>query len=88
VSGANRFSPNDANYGDVNYACGLLVSGPSDPNPSILHYGFISGFSAALQTYLRDQVTFVALCNADPNPGLPFRDIRRAVVAGLALPAR
>jgi D-alanyl-D-alanine carboxypeptidase len=26
LSGANRFSPDDASYGDVQYACGLLVS--------------------------------------------------------------
>lgn len=88
VSGANRFSADDAHYGDVNYACGLLVSGPSDPNPNILHYGFINGFSAVLQTYLRPRVTFAALCNADPGPDLPFRGIRQAVVAELTATPR
>lgn len=79
---ANRFSADDAHYGDTEYACGLLVTGPSDPRPSILHYGAISGFCAVLQTYRRDGLTFAALCNADIGPDVPFRGIRKAVVEG------
>jgi D-alanyl-D-alanine carboxypeptidase len=81
LSGANRFSPDDAHYGDVQYACGLLISGPSDPNPSILHYGGINGFAALLQTYTRSRTTLAALCNADNGPALPFRNLRKAVLA-------
>ena len=80
LSGANRFSPDDAHYGDVQYACGLLVSGPDDPHPNILHYGFINGFSAMLQTYRDSGISFAVLCNSDVNPDLPFRSIRKAVV--------
>ena len=80
-SSANRFSAEDAHYGDVEYACGLLISGPSDPNPSILHYGGINGFAAVLQTYRRERVTFAVLCNGDNGPGLPFRGIRKAVIS-------
>lgn len=82
LSGANRFAPEDASYGDVQYACGLLVSAPGDPDPSLLHYGFIDGFSAMLQTYTRAQLTIAVLCNCDPSPDLPFRAIRQAALAG------
>lgn len=80
-SSANRFSAQDANYGDVEYACGLLISGPSDKNASILHYGAINGFAAVLQTYTKERVTFAVLCNGDTGPALPFRDIRKAVIS-------
>ena len=80
-SRANRFLASDAQYGDTDYACGFLVSGPSDPHPSILHYGAINGFCAVLQTYRRKQITFAALCNADIGPDAPFRGIRKAVMA-------
>ena len=81
LSGANRFSPNDANYGDTQYACGLLVTGPSEAEPSILHYGSFYGFSSLVQTFIRQNVTIAALCNTDLGPDLPFRGIRKAVVA-------
>lgn len=82
LSGANRFSPQDANYGDVQYACGLLVS--SGPNGRVIsHNGFINGFSAVLESYVDRGVTFAVLCNADVNPGLPFRSLRRAVAERL-----
>lgn len=80
-SSANRFLPADANYGDTAYACGLLVTGPSDPNPSILHYGAIFGFCAVLQTYLRHGLSFAVVCNGDIGPSAPFRSIRKAVLA-------
>ncbi len=80
-SGTNRFSVEDAHYGDVEYACGLLISGPSDPNASILHYGGINGFAALLQTYTKSRTTFAVLCNCDTGPALPFRGIRKAVGA-------
>ncbi|MEZ5995581.1 MAG: serine hydrolase domain-containing protein [Hyphomonadaceae bacterium] len=83
VSGANRFSPDDASYGDVQYACGLLVSPASEPHPSILHYGYIDGFACVLQTFLGPQVTMAVLCNSDVGPATPFRAIRRIVTAAL-----
>jgi len=81
LSSANRYSSQDANYGDTEYACGLLVSGPSQAQPNILHYGFINGFCAVLQTWTGPRVTFAALCNADIGPGVPFSGIRKAVLA-------
>ena len=78
LSGANRFSPKDSNYGDVQYACGLLVSSGSNGRV-ISHNGFINGFSSVLESYVDRGVTFAVLCNADVNPGLPFRTVRRAV---------
>lgn len=81
LSGENRFSPDDANYGDTQYAGGLLVTGSSEPRRSVLHYGYIYGFSALLQTWLDDGLTLAVLCNCDPGPALPFRQVRRAVIA-------
>jgi CubicO group peptidase (beta-lactamase class C family) len=79
VSGANRFSPEDANYGGVQYACGLLVQS-SGPNGRVIsHNGFINGFSAVLESYVDRRLTFAVLCNADVGPRLPFRAIRRAL---------
>lgn len=82
LSGANRYSSDDAHYGDTQYACGLLVTGPSEVNPSILHYGSFYGFCAMVQTFTRKNVTIAALCNSDLGPGVPFRGIRKAVIAG------
>jgi D-alanyl-D-alanine carboxypeptidase len=79
LSGANRFSPQDANYGEVQYACGLLVSPPSDPHRTILHYGAIDGFAAVLETYVDLGLTVAILCNGDTGPALPFRAVRRLV---------
>ncbi len=84
LSGENRFSPEDVHYGDTQYACGLLITGPSEANPSILHYGSFYGFCAMVQTYLRPNVTIAALCNTDLGPDVPFRGIRKAVVSGFA----
>ena len=81
LSGANRFSAEDAAYGEVQYACGLLVSPPSELNPSLLHYGYINGFSAVLQTFLRSNMTMAVLCNGDSGPDLPFRAIRQIVLS-------
>ena len=69
--------PEDAHYGDVQYAGGLLVPPPGKPR-TIMHYGFIGGFSALLETHLDNNRTLVVLLNADPGPKLPFRDLRRA----------
>lgn len=83
LSGANRFSPQDASYGEVQYACGLFVSPPSDPHRTILHYGAIDGFAAVLETYADLGLTVAILCNADMGPDLPFRSVRRLVKSEL-----
>ena len=80
LSGANRFSPEDAHYGDVQYGCGVLVSPASDAHPNIMHYGFISGFSAMLLTELKARRTVAILFNADPGPALPFSKLRKLIL--------
>lgn len=83
VSGANRFSPHDAGYGNVQYAMGLLVS-PAGEQRSLLHYGYIEGFSSCLEAFPDAGVTLAILCNGDVGPRLPFRAIRRVIRDGLA----
>lgn len=83
LSGANRFSPDDAQYGDTQYACGLLVSGPSEPHRNILHYSAINGFACVLQTWLESGVTMAILTNGDMGPSVPFRAIRQSVLKHL-----
>jgi D-alanyl-D-alanine carboxypeptidase len=83
LSGANRFSPQDASYGEVQYACGLLVSPPSDPQRTIIHYGAIDGFAAVLETYVDLGLTVAILCNGDMGPDLPFRSVRRLIKSEL-----
>lgn len=83
LSGANRFSPQDASYGEVQYACGLLVSPPSEPHRTILHYGAIDGFAAVLETYVDLGLTVAILCNGDMGPAVPFRSVRRLVKSDL-----
>lgn len=78
VSGANRFAPEDANYGAVQYGGGLLISPPSERR-TIMHYGFIAGFSALLETEFDRGRTLAVLLNGDPGPNLPFRALRNAV---------
>ena len=79
LSGSHRFRPEDASYGDVQYGMGFLVPPPNQGHPSVLHYGFINGFSACLETFLDVGLTTAILCNADAGPDLPFRAIRRRV---------
>lgn len=79
ISGANRFSPQDANYGDVQYGMGLLIDKKSNPEELIFHYGFISGYSSYLASFLKSKITIAILCNADNNPAMPFRSVRKAI---------
>lgn len=79
ISGANRFSPQDANYGDVQYGMGLLIDKNSNPEELIFHYGFINGFSSYLASFLKSKITIAILCNADNNPAMPFRSVRKAI---------
>lgn len=84
LSGANRFNPQDAGYGETQYALGLLVSPSAKFGPLVQHYGYIEGFSACLETYTDHGVTMAVLCNGEVGPNLPFRGIRRAIVAHLS----
>ena len=84
LSGANRFSEQDAGYRDTQYALGLLVPPTSELGPVIQHYGYINGFSACLETYTDHGVTMAVLCNGDVGPHMPFRGICRAVVAEMS----
>jgi CubicO group peptidase (beta-lactamase class C family) len=79
VSGANRFSAEDASYGETQYGLGLLLPPATAKGRHILHYGYINGFSACLETLVERRQTVAILCNADGGPSLPFRAIRRSV---------
>lgn len=83
ISGANRFSEQDANYGDVQYGMGLLIDKNSNPEELIFHYGFISGFSSYLASFVKSKITIAILCNADNNPAMPFRAVRKAISKSL-----
>ncbi|WP_428150446.1 serine hydrolase domain-containing protein [Brevundimonas sp.] len=84
LGGENRFSPDDAAYGDVQYASGLLISPPSEPLVSLLHYGGIDGFCSMLEIWPAHEVTLAILCNADRNAATPFRSIRRYMTSRLS----
>ncbi|WP_295680219.1 hypothetical protein, partial [uncultured Nevskia sp.] len=71
----------DASYGEVQYAMGLLVSPSAQAARSVLHYGFINGFSAFLETFIETGLITVVLCNGDVGPALPFRAVRKIVSA-------
>ncbi len=79
LSGSHRFSPDDAAYGDVQYALGLLVAPPIHGHRSALHYGAIDGFAACLETYVDVGLTCAVLCNGDIGPAAPFKAVRRVL---------
>ena len=79
LTSANRFSPDDSGYGQVQYGGGLLLSPEGEHPRTISHNGFINGFSAVLETNFGSGVSFAVLVNGDVGPNLPFRSIRRAV---------
>lgn len=79
LSGSKRFSPNDAGMGETQYGMGLLLPPAVANHRIILHYGAIEGFAACLETYVDLDLTLAVLCNADNNPDLPFRTIRKIV---------
>lgn len=79
-----RFDPADANMGATGYGYGLLLDrATKDGGPIAMHNGFISGFSAYLATHVPTLLTVACMCNADPSPQLPFRQLRRTVFAQL-----
>lgn len=85
----NRFSPNDKVMGSVDYGLGLLVDheSTSDQSAIIQHHGGVMGFASMLVSHPASSLTYACLCNADTNPKLPFREIRRAVFASVLKPA-
>lgn len=79
LGGSNRFSPDDASYGDVQYGMGLLIPPAAGGVRSVLHYGFINGFATCLETYLEHGLTTAILCNGDMGPNHPIRSLRQIV---------
>lgn len=75
-----RFDPNDNNMGDTSYGYGLLLDrSTKDGGLIAMHNGFVNGFSAYLATHLPSMMTVACMCNADPGPNLPFRQLRRTL---------
>lgn len=80
LASKNRFNPQDQVMGELQYGFGVNLDRSTKDNSLIVHHnGFIDGFSSYLATHLPSKTTVACLCNIDPNPGLPFRDIRRSV---------
>lgn len=83
MASAHRAREEDAAMGAVEYGFGLLLDRATrDGSLIVQHNGFIAGYSAYLASHVPSRLTVACLCNADPNPGLPFRALRRAVFAG------
>lgn len=85
LAGANRFSAQDAVYGDTQYGLGLLLPPPVRGHMDVLHYGYINGFSACLESWPDLDTSLAVLCNADVNAALPTRVIRRLVATKLVV---
>ncbi len=89
LASAHRAKAEDAAMGATEYGFGLLLDHATrDGSLIVQHNGFFYGFSAYLATHVPGRLTVACLCNADPNPGLPFRALRRAVFADVLAPAR
>lgn len=89
LASAHRAREEDAAMGATEYGFGLLLDRATrDDSLIVQHNGFFYGFSAYLATHVQSRLTVACLCNADPNPGLPFRALRRAVFADVLAPAR
>jgi len=82
---SNRYSPNDKVMGNVDYGLGLLIDHDStnDGSAIIHHHGGVMGFASMLVSHPNSGLSYACLCNADSNPKLPFREIRRAVLASV-----
>lgn len=88
MASAQRARKEDAMMGQTEYGFGLLLDRATrDGSLIVQHNGFIDGFSAYLATHVPSRLTIACLCNADPNPGLPFRALRRATFASILPPA-
>ncbi|MBC3883171.1 beta-lactamase family protein [Undibacterium sp. LX40W] len=84
----NRFSPNDKMMGSVDYGLGLLIDheSTSDQSAIIHHHGGVMGFASMLVSHPASGLTYACLCNADTNPKLPFRELRRAILTSVLKP--
>lgn len=86
---ARRAREEDAAMGATEYGFGLLLDRATrDGSLIVQHNGFIAGYSAYLASHVPSRLTIACLCNADPNPGLPFRALRRTLFAGVLPPPR
>lgn len=89
LASAHRARAEDAPMGATEYGFGLLLDRATrDGSLIVQHNGFIAGFSGYLATHVPSRLTVACLCNADPNPNLPFRALRRAVFAAVLAPPR
>lgn len=70
--------------GNTQYGFGLMLDNSTlDSSLIANHHGGINGFAAYLASHPSTNLTYACLCNVDTHPGLPFRDIRRAIFADL-----
>lgn len=89
LASANRFSEHDSAMGDTQYGFGVYLDTSTRDRSLIVHHnGFISGFSAYLASHVASRTTVACLCNVDPNPKLPFRELRRTVFAAFLDPPK
>lgn len=89
VASAHRAREEDAAMGATEYGFGLLLDSATRDNSLIVqHNGFFYGYSSYLATHVPSRLTVACLCNADPNPGLPFRALRRAVFSDVLAASR
>ena len=80
LAGAHRFSENDRPMGDTQYGLGLMLDNATrDRSLIVNHHGGINGFASYLATHVPSGLGFACLCNADTNPALPFRALRRKI---------
>lgn len=89
MASAHRAREEDSAMGSTEYGFGLLLDRATrDGSLIVQHNGFIAGYSAYLASHVPGRLTVACLCNADPNPGLPLRALRRAVFAEVLAPSR
>lgn len=86
---ARRFREEDRAMGALEYGLGVHLDATSAAQGLLVHHhGFISGFSSYLATHLPSRRTVACLCNVEPHPRLPFREVRRAVFRDLLRPVQ
>lgn len=84
LAGNRRHNPQDAHMSATQYGLGFYLDRATvDGHPIAGHHGGINGFAAYLASHPSSKLTYACLCNADTNPGLPLRDARRGVFAGV-----
>lgn len=82
-----RFAERDRAMGETDYGLGLMLDrGTRDGSLILGHHGGINGFAAYAASHPASGLSYACLCNADTHPGLPLRDVRRAVLAAILPP--